>query len=174
MNIDIEKVNQHLFSPVTRSYAVLDGASISGLPMKLYEMQPPRYCLFTGELEPDMAEGAPYLVRLYPKTPFTDWVLKECWGNHWGIFIQSRKPLQKLRNHFRSLINVYDEEGSPMIFRFYDPRVISVFLPTCQPDEINTFFGDVEAYFAETEKGEKLMRFANNEGNLKHSALDVV
>lgn len=168
-----EKFESILFNNKTRTYAVLDGASVPDLPMKLYEMQPPRYCLFTGDLEPDMAEVAPYLVRLYPRTPFTDWLLKEHWGKHWGIFVHSRKPLTVMRKHFRSLVVVYDEEGSPMYFRFYDPRVLSVFLPTCESDELNTLFGDVESFFAESVEDEKLMRFENNEGNLKQSALDI-
>lgn len=173
MQINTEKLNNHLFSHPTRVYAVLDGASVPDLPMKLFEMKPPRYCLFTGDLEPDMAEVAPYLVRLYPRTDFTNWVLKECWGKHWGIFVHSRKPLRDMRKHFRSLVTVYDEQGTSMIFRFYDPRVLSVFLPTCLPEELNTLFGDVESFFAESENKEKLMQFENKEGNLKQSALDV-
>lgn len=173
IKMDKKKLESILFSERTRSYAILDGASVPELRMKLYEMKPPQFCLFTGELEPDMAEVAPYLVRLYPKTEFTEWVLNEFWGKNWGIFAQSRKPLQKLRNHFRSLITVYDEEGNPMYFRYYDPRVLNTFLPTCQPEEINTFFGDVEALFAESEDKEKLVQFANNEGNLRQSELDI-
>lgn len=171
--MDKEKFENILFSERTRIYAILDGASVPDLPMKLYEMQPPRYCLFTGDLEPDMAEVAPYLVRLYPRAPFTDWVLKEFWGKHWGIFAHSRQPLKEMRKHFRSLVTVYDEEGNPMLFRFYDPRVLRRFLPTCKPDEIKTFFGDVERFFAESKEDEKLMRFENQNGNLKQSAIDV-
>ena len=168
-----EKFENILFSERTRIYAILDGASVPDLPMKLYEMQPPRYCLFTGDLEPDMAEVAPYLVRLYPRAPFTDWVLKEFWGKHWGIFAHSRKPLKEMRKHFRSLVTVYDEKGNPMLFRFYDPRVLRRFLPTCKPEEIKTFFGDVDTFFAELKEDEKLMRFENQDGNLKQSALEI-
>lgn len=174
MKIDTEKVKKELFSKVTRVYAILDGASVPGLPLKLYEMKPPRYCLFTGELEPDMAEVAPYLVRLYPKTPFTDWVLKECWGKHWGIFAHSRKPLKDMRQHFRSLITVYDEQGNPMTFRFYDPRVLRRYLPTCKPAELKIIFGDVETFFAESEENEKLLNYnLAAENHLKQAAFDI-
>lgn len=172
--MNIEKLNQTLFSKVTRVYAVLDGASVPDLPMKLYEMKPPRYCLFTGNLEPDMAEIAPYLVRLYPNTPFANWVLGECWGKHWGIFAQSRKPLKEMRQHFRSLLNVYDEKGNPMTFRFYDPRVLRRFLPTCKPAELKVFFGDVESFFAESEDNKKLLNFnLAEENHLEQSALEI-
>lgn len=174
MMIDIEKFKQQLFSKVTRVYTVLDGASVPGLPMKLYEMRPPRYCLFTGDLEPDMVEVAPYLVRLYPNMPFTDWVLKECWGKHWGIFLHSRLPLKEMRKHFRALITVYDEKGNPMTFRYYDPRVLRRFLPTCKPAELKIFFGGVESFFAESTEDGKLMNFQlADEHNLKQFAIDI-
>lgn len=172
--MEIEKLNQYLFSKATRVYAVLDGASVPDLPTRLYEMQPPRYCLFTGNLEPDMTEVAPYLVRLYPQTPFTDWLLKEFWGKHWGIFVHSRRSLKEMRKHFRSLITVYDEKGDPMIFRFYDPRVLRRYLPTCNQGELKVLFGDVESFFVESEDNEKLMNFhLAEENNLKQAAFDI-
>ncbi|HEX8638125.1 MAG TPA: DUF4123 domain-containing protein [Pyrinomonadaceae bacterium] len=171
--MNTEKLNQQLFAPNARVYAVLDGASVPNLPMKLFEMNPPRYCLFAGELKPDMAEVAPYLVRLYPKTPFAEWVLKECWGQHWGIFARSRKSLNDMRAHFRSLTTVYDEKGDPMTFRFYDPRVLQSFLPTCKPAELKVFFGDVDTFFAESEDDKLLSFNLAEENNLKQSAIDV-
>ena len=171
--MDIEKISQHLFSNVTRTYMVLDGASVPDLRMKLYEMRPPRYCLLTGDLEPDMEEVAPYLVRLLPRTPFTEWVLKECWGKPWGIFAQSRHPIEEMRKHFRALMTVYDEKGNPMMFRFYDPRVLRQFLPTCNPGEIKIFYGNVDAFFAESEDNENLVRYQIENDNLKETALPI-
>lgn len=168
-----QQLNQHLFSRVTRVYAVLDGASTPDLPMRLYEMQPPHFCLFTGDLEPDMLEVAPYLVRLLPRTPFTDWILRDGWGKHWGIFLHSLAPIEEMRTHFRSLVTVYDETGTPMLFRYYDPRVLGRFLQTCQPDELKTFFGSVEAYFAETKDAADLIRFENGEDGLIETVLTV-
>lgn len=168
-----EKLEEILFSRTTRTYAILDGASVPDLPSKLFEMKPPNYCLLTGDLEPDMAEVAPYLIRLYPGTPFTDFLLKECWGKHWGIFVHAIPPLKEMRKHFRSLITVYDETGNPMMFRYYDPRVLQSFLPTCEGDETKTFFGEVQLYFAESEDKENLVRFENQDGNLKQSKLNI-
>ncbi len=133
---------------------MLDGASVPDLPMKFYEMRPPHFCLFTGDLEPDMEHVALYLVRLLPKTPFTEWLLQDCWGKHWGIFAHSRHTVIEMRKHFRSLVTVYNERGNPMIFRFYDPRVMQKYLLTCNAAELKTFFGGVDAYFAESEDEE--------------------
>jgi Domain of unknown function (DUF4123) len=171
--MDIEKISQYLFSNTTRTYMVLDGASVSNLPMKLYEMRPPRHCLLSGELEPDMAEVAPYLVRLFPKTPFTEWALSEFWGKNWGIFAQSRFPINEMRKHFRSLTTVYDEKADSMLFRFYDPRVLRRFLPTCETDELKIFFGNVDAYFAESEDSENFIRYQIENDIIKETALPV-
>jgi hypothetical protein len=168
-----EILNRHLFSSITRVYAVLDGASVPDLPIRLYEMKPPNFCLFTGELEPDMAFVAPYLVRLLPKTPFTEWVLKECWGKHWGIFVHSRQPINEMRKHFRALVTVYDEKGIPMTFRFYDPRVIRRFLPTCDAAQLKSFFGAVDAFFFESEDKQSLVRLQLENEKLVETPLPV-
>ncbi len=168
-----EKLEEILFSRRTRVYAVLDGASVPDLPMKFFELNPPRYCLLKGELETDMAEVAPYVVRLYPQTPFTEWVLTECWGKHWGIFAHSLQPLKEMRKHFRSMITVCNEKGDPMMFRFYDPRVLRRFLPTCKPAELKVFFGDVESFFAESDDSKLLSFSLAEENSLKQTAVDI-
>ena len=150
---------------------VLDGAQIPELRMKIYEMRPVHYCLLSGELEPDMQEVAPYLVRILPNTPFTDWVLAECWGKNWGIFAQTRETVIEMRKHFESLITVYDEQGTPMMFRYYDPRVWRQFLPTCQPQEIKTIFGKIDAFFVESEDKESLIRYEISEEGVKETPL---
>ena len=171
--MDKEKIIQQLFSNVTRTYMVIDGAVVPDLPTKLFEMRPQHYCLFTGDLEPDMQEVAPYLVRLLPRTPFTEWVLDAFWGNHWGIFIQSRYSIQDMRTHFRSLVNVYDEKAVSMIFRFYDPQVMRRFLPTCNQGEVKMFFGKVDTYLAELEDDKNLVRYQIENDSLKETELLV-
>ena len=171
MNTEI--LNRHLFSAVTRAYAILDCAGAPDLTMKLYEMRPPHYCLFTGELEPDMIAVAPYLVRLQPRTPFAEWALRECWGKNCAIFMHSLKTLEDMRTHFRSLVTVYDEKGDPLMFRYYDPRVLRRYLPTCNAGELKIFFGETDAFFAESEDGNNLTQFKIGEGGLDETALPV-
>lgn len=166
-----EELEKILFVENTRAFAVLDGASIPDLRMKLYEMRPPHYCLFRGDRPPDVQEVAPYVVQLTPGTVFADWVLSECFGKHWGIFAHSRHSIKEMRRHFRGLITVYDEAGNPMIFRFYDPRVLPVFLPTCSIDELKTFFGTVDTLFAENVKEQSLLSFRLENDEFKKTEL---
>src|SRR5689334_3790444 len=95
----VEALYPHLFPEEEdgslQTFAVLDGASIPELLDHLYGERRPEFdCLYRGDLAPDIAEVAPYLVRLEPETPFTDWCLAEGWGNHWGIFVRSRASLK--------------------------------------------------------------------------------
>jgi hypothetical protein len=167
--MDKEKLKQYLLSAQTKLFCVLDGAAVPDLPTHLYELDPPNYCLAPGELEPEAAFVAPYVVQLLPNHKFTDWVLDEGFGKNWGIFVHCPHSITEMRRHFRSLVTVYDEEGNMMIFRFYDPRVIRQFLPTCDADELKTFFGKVQRYFAEAEADENLLSFELENDNLKES-----
>lgn len=167
-----EQLEKILFSKRTRVFAVLDGAAIPGLRMQLYKMRPPHYALFRGELEPDMAEVSPYVVGLLPGTPFTDWLLSESFGKHWGIFAHCRHSIKEMRRHFRALFTVYDEKGNPMHFRFYDPRVLQNFLQTCNGGELKTFFGKVETFFSEDKKGENFWAFSLENDELKQTELN--
>lgn len=150
----------------TNVYAVLDGASVKELLPKLDEHQPPHICLFPGDLEPDMAEVAPYLIKLIEGGEFTNWVLEQGWGNHWGVFAATTADIYAMRQHLRRLLTVYDENGRPLRFRYYDPRVMRKYLPVCNTSEVNEFFGPVENYLMEAEDDLYLLSLSNNNGAL--------
>jgi len=154
---------KHLFSqPETNVYAVLDGASVEQLPQLLWEHEPEHVCLYRGELEPDMAAVAPYLVKLEYDGPFTKLVTEKGWGNHWGIFAvtPAEIDLRTMRMHFRRFLTVTDPEGKTIYFRYYDPRVFRVYLPTCNAQEIKVVFGPISSYMLEDEDSSVLLQFS--------------
>jgi hypothetical protein len=170
--MDKGKLQQHLVSDSSWLYCILDGASVPELPMRLYETRAPNYCLFQGDLEPDMLYVAPYVVQLLPGNDMFDLVLNNGLGKHWGVFARSPHSIREMRRHFQSLVNVLDERANSFVFRFYDPRVLRRYLPTCSTEELETFFGKIHDYFAETEDGEELTRYNLEKGSLKESALN--
>lgn len=155
------------------TYAILDGAAVPDLPVRLHEMQPHNVCLYRGELPPDLVYTAPYLVHLNPKADFTKWLFTHCWGKNWGIFVQTPQALTGMRKHFRSFLVVHDENGRPLLFRYYDPRVFLTFLPTCNTDELKEFFGEVSYYFAEADGGEQLRRYNFEDDKLFKTSLSL-
>ena len=141
-------------------FAVLDGASAPGLVKQLYEHEPEYCCLYRGELEPDIASVAPYLVRLEFGEKFAQLVMSEGWGAHWGIFARSTATLRALRDHFREFHTVELPDQRTVLFRYYDPRVLRSFLPACNAAELGTFFGPVQSFVVEGETPEMGVKFA--------------
>jgi hypothetical protein len=147
-----------LFSDeLTQTYIILDGASIPDLLDMIDEYNPLHVCLFRGVEDPGLAKAAPYLVRLEADTPFTGWVLAEGLGKHWGIFalVPEEIPFVDLRKHFRDMVRASLPDGETVLFRYYDPRVCNVFLPTCDREQLREFFGPVNQYLAEIKSEEE-------------------
>jgi hypothetical protein len=71
-----------------------------------------------------------------------------------------------MRQHLRRLLTVYDEKGKPLLFRFYDPRVMRVYLPTCNSEELTAIFGPVASYILEDESSKISVRFRSADGKL--------
>lgn len=140
-------------------YAVLDGASVPNLLHSLEQFEPDQICLYRGELGSELAEAAPYLVRLEPESAFTERVLREGWGRHWGIFVLAKADMRTLRRHFRSFLMVYDPDGRPLYFRYYDPRVLRIYLPTCNAEDGRLVFGPVSRYIMEGESPAEIIGF---------------
>jgi hypothetical protein len=176
MTSTTETVSSMLFQGAGAGvYAVLDGASTPGLLDKLYGKQRPEFeCLYSGEIKPDLAETAPYLVRLEEKSEFTAWVLGQGWGKHWGIFVLAPVDFKTMRSHLRRFLMVHDSNGTALYFRYYDPRVLRTYLPTCSPDELERFFGPVGSFLIEDEQPEAALRFEITKGALARHKTEVV
>jgi uncharacterized protein DUF4123 len=165
-----EKVLEALWPPAADGaalYAILDGARNEGIYPTMVESGCEYECLYRGELEPDLAEAAPYLLKLSKDHPFTYWLLGKGWGDSWGIFIQSDASLRDLRHHFRKFLMVYDPDVKPVYFRYYDPRVLRMYLPTCNANELQTLFGPVRSYLLEDDDAAVLLRYSNSPEGLQ-------
>lgn len=170
----IQAVRQQLFAmPDATAYAILDGASVPDLPQTLLRLGAESECLFRGELDPDMTQVAPYLTVAPPDHPLTDWLLQDGWGKHWGVFAISRANLRTLRMHLRTFLKVYGPDLKPLYFRYYDPRVLRVYLPTCNEEELRTVFGPVLRYLMEGEDPATLLKFWIQETQLKSEQVQL-
>jgi hypothetical protein len=132
-----------------RVWAVLDGGRDKRVYSAVVGCYTDNCCLYGGDLPSDLKLAAPYLVSLDPEDSTTQYILKRAWGNNWGIFLRSTSSMEKLRRHLKKLLMVKDQKGRRLLFRYYDPRVLRVYLPTCWPTELETVFGPVKAYLVE-------------------------
>lgn len=130
-----------LFAGDGAVFALVDGAAVPDLISRLRELDPQHECLLSGEIMPDLAECAPYLVRLDRGARFTQWLLVSAWGRGACIMVTAEPAIRTLRSHFRNMLRVLDPDGRELYFRYYDPRVLRAFLPTCTPDELARFLG---------------------------------
>lgn len=145
-------------------FALLDAARDPMILKLLIESKEEYQSLYQGAQGEKLVNFAPYLVRLPKQTPLLEKLISNGWGKSWGIFLTCDKPLQEVRSHFRHFLMVRTEEGKDLYFRFYDPRVLRTYLPTCAPKEVDTFMGPVTAFLFESETTDKLLKFSKRGG----------
>jgi hypothetical protein len=117
-------------------------------------------CLFAGPLAPEVQVVAPYLVQLSYDDKKTRKFLNEAWSRSWGVFLRSDARLEGLRRHLRTFLMVLDPHGNPMLFRYYDPRVLRIYLPTCTRGEMEAVFGPIERFLMEDGTPQTLLDFS--------------
>ena len=145
---------------------LIDAARDRGIYPKLVSWQKrvEIVSLYQGALANDLAEVAPYLFCLGSDLTIFDWLWSQGWGRSWGVFLWSRgQTLQALRDHFRRLTMVEVEGGGPVMFRFYDPRVLDAFIPTCSPNQLASLFGPVRRFLVEADSGDALTEFRKDD-----------
>jgi hypothetical protein len=157
----------------TKVYTIADGAQDKRLFGAVDASRQDRCCLYSVErrwggqdLPWQLLMTGPYLVELDPEEEFTGFLLRNGWERHWAIFFRSDTGMQKLRRHFRDLLVVRDEKGKRMMFRYYDPRVLRAYLPTCLPAELREIFGPVGAYIVPGDDPKTAVVFRLEEGRL--------
>lgn len=128
-------------------WAVLDLARDVRIFRALLDSRLEYRCLYSGKLARDLEMAAPQLVELLPGHRLTTRLLDEGWGQSWGIFIRIDDPAN-LRHHLRKFLRVR-AAGRNLLFRFYDPRVLRAFLPTCTQEQLVQIFGPIDSLVLE-------------------------
>jgi hypothetical protein len=134
---------------------------------------PVHECLYEGNSRKTLSPVAPYLFTFATDDPFAQWFWDEGWGKSWGVLLRSPSSLEELYRHFRKFLMVKTEEGKGLYFRFYDPRVLRVFLPTCDAQQVSEFFGPVEQFYMEGASPGGAIQFRQVRGILKEEAAPV-
>jgi Domain of unknown function (DUF4123) len=155
-------------------YAILDGARDDMVYATVQASYLEHSCLYAGDLPKELMITAPYLVRLEEGNSWTQTILKRAWSNSWGIFLRTETSMTRLRRHLRTFLKVRDTRGRSLLFRYYDPRVMRVYLPTCTPSELETVFGPIDRFLMEDSLPENLLDFSREDGQLVLSTTQIM
>lgn len=169
--VPIERVIERLWpaGPDDCAYAIFDGARDPDVVPLLAASRLASRCLYVGDIDPALARVAPHLVRLSRTDARCEAILARAWGAAWGVFCRAQCPMEALHRHFRRFLRVRDEAGRSLLFRYYDPRVLRTYLPTCLAPELAYVFGPVESYVVEDADPACILEFRNRQGVLARS-----
>lgn len=157
----------------TSVWAVLDCARDERIYDALRMSRLDYRSLYSGRLPRTLEAASPHLIELAPAYSFTRHLIEMSWGNSWGVFLRI-KDASNLRHHLRTFLRVCDESGDILFFRYYDPRVLRAYLPTCRRDELRVVFGPVDRYLMESAGGDSLIEFAFDGNRLHERRVSLV
>jgi len=152
-------------------YALLDAARDPLVLKLLGDCSVEYQSLYDGDSAKELAEVAPYLVSLSNNSSLLESIVYHGWGNNWGIYLTSVQEFKYIRKHFRAFQFVEDENGDKFYFRFYDPRVLRIFLPSCTEKQAQDFGFPISKFLIEAERPLSLLELgktANNRKLLQH------
>lgn len=147
-------------------FALLDAARDPGVLAALRLSGEIYYSLYDGVEGEALDDVAPYLVQLRSQSPLTHTLVREHWGKSWGVFLWALADFKTVRRQLRRFLMVQDAKGKDMYFRFYDPRVLRVFLPTCTAQEAADFFGPIRAFLIESAQPSRAWVCMNEPGHV--------
>jgi hypothetical protein len=142
-------------------YAVVDACQASAL-IELASRQygQPKRMLFRGKaaaLE-EVESFAPFFIPIDVESDLLEYLITY-FGTNFGVLFTSNAEPVKVFRHLRKIFVVEDDKGQEHFFRFYDPRVLRVYLPACTRDELRKFFGPIDAFCIEGQAPNKLVKF---------------
>jgi hypothetical protein len=163
---------EHPDAATTSVWAILDCARDERIYPALRLSGLDYRCLYSGRLSHAMERNAPYLVELGPTYKFSARLIESGWGQSWGVFLRIADP-SNLRHHLRTFLRVRDESGRILLFRYYDPRVLRAYLPTCRREELQAVFGPVSSFMTESDRGDSVLEFTFDGQELRERRIAV-
>lgn len=157
LSIAVHRFFNRLTTPL---YAVIDTARdreafslLEEADCEYVRVYPPGFSLA-------MDHRGPHLIPVRPDSRFFNRLIDAGWGNSWGIFLSGPGDVAAVRRHLRRLLFVQLHGGERALFRFYDPRVLRTFLPSCSEDALRQFFGPISTIYLESHSGREVVCFS--------------
>lgn len=116
-------------------FALLDAARLPFLVETLGASDATLRCLFSGDVEAELADVAPWLVSLDPACRFTQNLATQSdamyhlWDHSPGVLIRSNASFEQLWQWCRKLLWVRDKNGTKFFLRWWDPKCFDITMP---------------------------------------------
>lgn len=135
-------------------YMIIDAAQDSRIYPTIRAAKRTFSCLYDGWSTPEPLKSvAPYMLKVRKADEFTLWCLMEGFKKSWLLFFAApEKTLDDMRLHFKRLSFVKSSQGKKMLFRYYDPRVLRTYIPTCTTEERQFIFKDIQSFWIAEER----------------------
>jgi hypothetical protein len=148
------------------TYLLYDPALNGDYTMLILQQQYPIHrSLFAGTKDEGLDDVAPFIFQIdgqfgqkIVQRPLIE--LKA------SVFVYAAGPLEGVAAHFRPFI--YQKlKGREFYFRFWDARVLIKFLPTCDKEQIRTFFENIDSLtMVEEMAAEEAQHYRHDHGRL--------
>lgn len=155
------------------SYIVLDAARVGERMDAIRKLSPEAISLYKGTAGEELDAVAPFLLRCAPGSKINQLLFAEGWGKSWGILLAAGATLAAVEHHLRHFLVVEDATRRKLYFRYYDPRVLRVFLPTCSAAQLKQLFGPVRRFIVEDEDPTKALMYRLDGTDLKKEIIDL-
>ena len=146
-----------------RLFAVLDAAASDEMRGFIEHLGLPYEIVYEGRSpQAGAASVAPYLIECLATDPETVATLVETvWGEACAVFLQVPRavPWETLHRHLCDLLSVELDNGESLYFRYYDPRILRVFLPTCDEAQTVELFGPIDRMMMEGDEAGNMLAF---------------
>lgn len=138
--------------------AVLDAAHGPEVVDLLNQQAWPRLCLYAEPAATTLAAYAPYLVPL--DAPRLNTLLQRAQGRPWASFYAFGSAPDQAVRQLKRFLWVRGPDSGRRYFRFYDPRVLRIYLQTCTRDQLQAFFGrHLQAAYAQAAEPDTMLEF---------------
>ena len=123
--------------------------------------------LYEGKSKEFLENFAPYLLSLEGGSAQCISLVEKLWSHGAAIFFKSDSTSDDLHRHFRKFLFVKTSKGKELYFRFYDPRVLRIFLPTCDQKQLLDFFEPIKYFITEDKDSDFGIQWWLENGGLK-------
>ena len=130
-------------------YGVLDAARDDRIYDRMMTLAPDASCLFSDPIPDDIRRAAPHVMRMPPDGALLAWWRAEGRDQFWGFACEADCDLRSLRLHLKKSLQAHLPDGSVVMFRFWDPRVLTPYVPSLTAEERLAFFGPIRTIYAE-------------------------